>query len=86
MSPRSLPAGMAILVAPSCTRRAARSRTVRVARLLLVIVALAANSLGAGLAAASSAAADGGIADMISNGAYTFQYTMTGVTAGAGDT
>ena len=77
---------MAILVAPSCTRRAARSRTVRVARLLLVIVALAANSLGAGLAAASPAAAGGGIADMISDGAYTFQYTMTGVTAGAGDT
>ena len=71
--------------APGCARRASRSGTVRVARVLLVIVALAATSLGADLAVASPAAADGGISDTISDGAYTFQYTMTGVTAGPGD-
>jgi len=66
--------------------RGARSGTVRVARVLLVIVALAATSLGAGLAASSPAAADGGVSGTINDGAYTFQYTMTGVTAGSGDT
>jgi hypothetical protein len=58
---------------------------VRVARVLLVIAALTATSLGAGLAAAGPAAADGGISDTISDGAYTFAYTMSGVTAGPGD-
>jgi hypothetical protein len=63
---------------------------VRVARVLLVIAALTATSLGVGLAAArpaaaASPAADGGISATISDGAYTFAYTMTGVTAGAGD-
>ena len=71
--------------APGCTGRAARAGTVRLARALLVIVALAATSLGAGLAAASPAAANGGVSGTISSGGFTAKYTVTGVTAGPDD-
>jgi len=64
----------AVRAAPLGLERCARPRSA-------VIVAARGDQLGADLAVASPAAADGGISDTISDGAYTFQYTMTGVTA-----